>query len=280
MNVHLQKRRPGGTSHSTTAGPRGADPPELSAPSVGAAPAVWSQRPPLQRARTQGSRSGPSGPPWARRVAGQRRVPREERIPGRRDLGATETWEERPPRGGETTRPPPGEERPKAGEEKEPRRPGGRDLRGGETKGEGRPGGRDPLGGEVREETLPPQGLKLETARAPSSQPGPCPHPPPSPPGLGKGSPVAVTRVREKLEEARKPGADSALPAAPAPARALCRACPVQEPKTAAVPVPAVVGGAWGRERGGSGWGGAERVPANQRDVAKPVAEGSWEGNG
>ena len=52
----------------------------------------------------------------------------------------------------------------------------------------------------------------------------------------------------------------------------------MQEPKAGAVPVPAVVGGAWGggRERGG----GAERVPENQRDVAKPVAEGSWEGNG
>lgn len=34
--------------------------------------------------------------------------------------------------------------------------------------------------------------------------------------------------------------------------------------------------GGGGRERGG----GAERVPENQRDVAKPVAEGSWEGNG
>ena len=71
-----------------------------------------------------------------------------------------------------------------------------------------------------------------------------------------------MTRVREKLEEAGKPGPDSAPPAASAPARA----CPVQKPKAGVVPVPAVVGGAWGR--------GGER-PANQMDVAKPVAEGA-----
>ena len=73
-------------------------------------------------------------------------------------------------------------------------------------------------------------------------------------------------KVRDKrgyvLEEAGKPGPDSAPPAASAPARA----CPVQKPKAGVVPVPAVVGGAWGR--------GGER-PANQMDVAKPVAEGA-----
>ena len=62
-----------------------------------------------------------------------------------------------------------------------------------------------------------------------------------------------MTRVREKPEEA---GTGLGASAASAPARACSRACPVQEPKAGAVPVPAVVGGAWG---GGGGSEGAGR---------------------
>ena len=58
---------------------------------------------------------------------------------------------------------------------------------GGETPEEERHGGRDPLGGETREQTLPPQGLKLETARPPLHSPGPILIRALAPRGWGKG---------------------------------------------------------------------------------------------
>lgn len=125
---------------STTAGPRDADPSELSAPSVGAAPGVWG---PLQGCGANG-RPCKAQAPKARAPA---------------ILGPEGSGSQTSPRGGEN----PGQERPKPGETEEQRRPGGRDPLGGdtpgetsaeerppgeETKGEGRPQGRRDPGGD------------------------------------------------------------------------------------------------------------------------------------